>query len=199
MLVYIIEIVMRIARLTLFCMLCAHVHIAICTSLRLENISPCVVSNDVTWSDNNSVLYNTAYAWTHHHALKNWQYDILSHNSKRSCARVIYTAPVAVPSFISDYFMHNFLQADVHKRVCVEHKTLTEWVRIDGIPFTQVQLNLHAKIDSKLQHIKYESVVNFEIPWILTPMESAIAQHVKKSVHEYMAILSDNVCGTTKK
>lgn len=160
-----------------------------------ESSTPCT---EPRWDTGQARMYNLAFAMADRRALQDWAYVALARPApgvERSCVNVSY-----VSAFNSSRLL---LYADlsriaVQKTVCVSGRDLHERSVISNIP-----LAASAEVSVSAEHLAQGSVrvaARFETstPWVLTLVESAVADYVRGYLAKYVDLLTsgETVCAS---
>ena len=162
-------------------------------TLRIES-SHSISCPFTTWDISQSNMYNIAFAWTHHQTLNKWSYMPAKEiNASMQCVAIQYSAPIVIPKFFRSYTFSNLLFADVSKRICVQDNRLSESVIVYGVPFVETfKMTISASVNT--DKVEYKSYSDIATPWWLVVLSSQIKEHVRKSIMQYLHILTASLC-----
>ncbi len=161
-----------------------------------ERSTPC---SQPYWDNGQTRMYNVAFEMADRRALQDWKYLPVKYAAQapaaaKSCVNVSY-----VSAFNNS---HLFLYADlkrisVRKTVCVSGRALHEHTLISNIPLLQeavAGVSVSAQDGQEVGSVRVTATFETATPWVLTLVESAVADYVRSYLVKYVNLLAQTAC-----
>lgn len=143
------------------------------------------------WSSGGAELRQLAFEWSKTHDISRWEFAALGGN----CSHARYDTRIHLPDVFSALWKHNSIEMHVEKHVCVHGLSLRETVVVSRLPFVDaVSIRVEGTAFAEARLVSLTAEYAVAVPWYLAIVESAVQQHVKESVLEYLDILKQDVC-----
>lgn len=158
-----------------------------------ERSTPC---SQPYWDNGQTRMYNVAFEMADRRALQDWRYLPATYATQapaaaKSCVNV---------SYVSAFNNSNlFLYADlkriaVRKTVCVSGRALHEHTLISNIPLLQEAVAGVSVSAQDGQEVRVTATFETATPWVLTLVESAVADYVRSYLVKYVNLLAQTAC-----
>jgi hypothetical protein len=155
-----------------------------------ERSTPC---SQPYWDTGQTRLYNVAFEMADRRALQDWKYVPAKYATPaaKSCVNVSYASAFNN----SNLFLYADLKRiSVRKTVCVSGRALHEHTLISNIPLLQEAVAGVSVSAQDGQELRVTATFETATPWVLTLVESAVADYVRSYLVKYVNLLTQTAC-----